>query len=67
MHACKVMMAFIIAGMMAAVLMGCAHKQVIRNQCDGVSNRDNVFVCGKSEVLTKCVLVLDKGVFVCEE
>jgi hypothetical protein len=32
-------------------LFGCASAPSIMSGCDGVANRDRVFVCGKSDVM----------------
>lgn len=47
-------------------LSGCAGPMLKKAPCDAVANREDVFVCGKSEVVKKCRGTIDRPELVCE-
>lgn len=56
-----------LACILALTSVGCSSAVLRKGPCDSVANRDDVQVCGKSEVLKRCRQAPEHDEFVCDK
>lgn len=57
----------IISLFLFVLITGCASKPLVKQgPCDSVLSRNDVWVCGESDVLQKCRPVEGRAEFVCD-
>lgn len=54
--------------LISLVSVGCASSaKIMSSPCDTVMNRQDIFVCGKDDVMKKCRSVIDRKELVCDK